>query len=63
VTKFDPNGPMSNAELLANHLRANERTIDRDSIERSLRSLGLVLVDRKSWDDYSWTVNPDRMGS
>lgn len=63
MMKFDPNGPMSNAEQLANHLRANEKTVDRDSVERSLKSLGLCLIDRKSYDDYSWTVNPDRTGS
>jgi hypothetical protein len=60
---FDANGPMSNAERLANHLRANEKTVDRDSVERSLKALGLCLIDARAYDDYSWAVSPDRMGS
>lgn len=64
VSKFNNEGPPSYEDLLSADLITNEagRT-DRDSIGRALRRLGLRLVDQKSYNDYSWTVSPDRMGS
>lgn len=53
------------AERLADDLRANESTVDRDSIERSLRRLGLAIVTLARLQrcvDGEWERNPERMG-